>query len=191
MCVRVGAARLLLLVVATGAAVLWWQAPAAARHNFSMLEVDPAQAAPGDEVTVRGFSYTEATQVRFGALDGPVLATLEPSPNNDIEATVRIPADAEPGRHVLFAMHTDVDGNPTRFPGQAAITVVGAGGPPLNVTTGLEVEPRPAGLVLREPASSAELAMVALATVGAASLVTALAAGTLAARRDRTGGMRP
>ncbi len=146
-------------------------APAEARHNFSMLEVSPQQATSGQEVTVSGYSYTKTAVVRFGAVDGPVLAALEPTSNNDIRGVVRIPPDAPPGRHILFAMHQDDKGQPTRFPGRAAIIVSGPGGPPRGVNDELQLEARPSGVLERASISGGNLLLVAAATAGAASLV--------------------
>jgi hypothetical protein len=149
-------------------------APAQARHNFSMLAVRPQLAMSGQEVTVSGFSYTKPAVVRFGALDGPVLATLHPTANNDIEGVVRIPADAKPGRHVLYAMHEDERGQPTRFPGRAAIVVSGPGGAALGVSDELVLEPRPSGVLARESVSRSSLLVVAIGTAGAGALLAGL-----------------
>ena len=161
--------------------------PAEARHNFSMLDVSPRQATSGQEVTVSGFSYTKTAVVRFGALDGPVLARLEPTSNNDISGVVRIPPDTPPGRHMLFAMHEDEKGKPTRFPGRAAIIVSGPGGPPLGVDDELTLESRPIGVLERDPVSGAELFVVAVATAGAAGLVAGLFLILSARRRSAEG----
>lgn len=173
----------MLMAVLGGIGVLMGESPAVARHNFSMLEVHPQQAAAGDEVSVWGYSYTKPAFVRFGALDGPVLARLEPTPNNDIQGTVRIPLDARPGRYILFAMHQDEAGRPTRFPGRAAIVVSGPGGPPVNLTTGLELEPRPRGVLERDPVPLTNLVLVGLATAGAGSLLGAIVLVVLPKRR--------
>lgn len=157
--------------------------PAAARHNFSMLTVRPQLAAAGDEVTVSGFSYTKTAVVRFGGVDGPELARLEPTPNNDISGTVRIPPDTPPGRHVLFAMHQDEAGRPTRFPGRAAIVVSGPGGPPLNLATGLELEPRPHQPQERDAVPLSRVFLVGLATAGGAGFVAGTAMIGLSRRR--------
>lgn len=158
--------------------------PANARHNFSMLAATPEQAAAGDEITVSGFSYTKTAVVRFGALDGPVLARLEPTANNDIRGTVRIPPETPPGRHVLFAMHQDEQGKPTRFPGRAAIVVSGPGGQPIGVKdTGLELESRPEGVMEEDPVSRGNLLLVAVATAGVGSLLAGIVVVVVAGRR--------
>lgn len=177
------------LLVAVG--LLATQGPAAlARHNFSMLVAEQQEVAAGDEVAVSGFSYTETAVVRFGAVDGPLLARLEPTDNEDIEGTVRIPPDTAPGRYILFAMHEDAAGEPARFPGQAAVTVVGAGGAPLDLQTGLELVERPMGLLVQDSVNVGALAMVALA-VGGVGLLGALAFGLMSRTgRPAPGGQR-
>lgn len=176
-----------LVLLLGGATALLWHAPAEARHNFSMLEVSPRQATSGQEVTVSGFSYTKTAVVRFGALDGQVLARLAPTPNNDIRGVVRIPMDAPPGRHILFAMHEDDQGKPTRFPGRAAIIVSGPGGPPLGVGDELNLESRPIGVLARDPVSRGSLLFVAVATVGAAGLIAGIVLLPSARRRNAEG----
>ena len=158
-------------VVLGSVLALVWHAPAEARHNFSMLEVSPQQTTSGQEVTVSGFSYTKTAVVRFGAVNGPVLARLEPTANNDIRGVVRIPPEAPPGRHILFAMHEDDKGKPTRFPGRAAIIVSGPGGPPVGVNDELTLDSRPIGVLERDDVSRGNLLLVAVGTAGAASLV--------------------
>ena len=183
-----GRALLAPLVLVLGSVLaLVWQTPVQARHNFSMLEVSPRQATSGQEVTVSGFSYTKTAVVRFGALDGPVLAELEPTSNNDIRGVVRIPPDAKPGRHILFAMHQDDKGKPTRFPGRAAIIVSGAGGPPYGFTDELQLEARPIGVLERDSISVGNLLFVAAATAGAASFVAGVFLVLSSRRRSAEG----
>lgn len=183
-----GRALVVPLVIVLGIVLaLVWHGPTEARHNFSMLEVSPRQATSGQEVTVSGFSYTKTAVVRFGALDGPVLARLDPTSNNDISGVVRIPPDTPPGRHILFAMHEDDNGKATRFPGRAAIIVSGPGGPPLGVDDDLKLESRPIGVLEQDSASRGNLLFVAVATAGGASLVTGLFLVLSARRRSAEG----
>lgn len=183
--IRVALFPLLLLAVVGSLTGLVLDSPAEARHNFSMLAVQPQQAKAGDEVTVSGFSYTKTAVVRFGSLDGPELARLEPTSNNDIGGTVRIPPETPPGRYILFAMHQNEQGKPTRFPGRAAVVVSGPGGPPLGVETDLKVEPRPQGVLEGESVSTGNLFLAAIATVGVASLLVGIVVVITAARRRR------
>jgi hypothetical protein len=155
-----------------GAGLLLFSASSAsARHNFSMLEVADQVVGAGAEVGVSGFSYTATAYIRFGQVDGPVLATLEPS-EGVISGTVRIPESAAAGRYVLYAVQQDEAGKPNRFPGKAALTVVGPGGPPLEAVNATEPEVRPAGFVLADPFSLGDFLSIALATVGVMSLLT-------------------
>lgn len=162
-------ARVVLLFFAAAVIVGTLHSPAHARHNFSTLQsVEPRQAAAGESVTVRGFSYTDTVEIRFGALDGPVLTEVEPDANDDITAEVRIPPDAEPGRYILYAVQRDEDGDISRYPGQANVWVVGEGAPPVDEDTP-EVEPRLAGLVVQEGPGLGSLLFVAMATAAVAA----------------------
>ncbi len=173
-----------LVVLPTVASVVLLAAwPASARHNFSMLEVATQQVAAGEEVAVSGFSYTETAYIRLDGLDGPVLTSLEPSDDDVISGIVRIPESAEPGRHVLYAIQQDEAGNPSRFPGKAALTVVEPGGPPLRPLPDTEPDVRPASLIVADPFSFADFLTIALATVGAMSLVTMVVYGFTSRRR--------
>lgn len=114
----------MLLLAVTLAAM--WPGAASARHNFSILEATPETASPGETVTVRGFSYTDTAVIRFGSLDGPVLAELEPSQEDIISGEVVIPLDASPSRTLIYAVQESPDGDPTRLPGRAPLTIEGA-----------------------------------------------------------------
>lgn len=136
---------------------------AKARHNFSILDVSAAEVSPGDSVSVRGFSYTDTAFIYLGALDGPVLAELQPSDQDIISGDVVIPSNAPPGRTLLYAVQQDSNGAPTRLPGRAALTIKGAG-VSQNQEGPLAVEARPNRFAVRGDGSLATTVMVALAT---------------------------
>lgn len=171
---RRGRSRLFLLVPIV---VLSLAAPAWGRHNFSMLKARPELTVPGGEVTVSGFSYPANAKVsiRFDALDGPVLAELEPNSNQDISGTVRIPEGAAPGRYVLYAVQYGAAGTPNRIPGRAAVTVAGGGGALPSVPTGLEREVRPHALAKSGGPGAGELALVALGALAVAAALSLIA----------------
>lgn len=178
--------RSLLAVVGLSlAAVVAGAPPASGRHNFSMLKVTPEQAVAGGEVGVSGFSYPTGTKVsiRFNALDGPVLAELDPTPNQDIGGTVRIPATATPGRYVLYAVQTDAAGKPNRIPGRGALLVDGGGGQPPAVPTGLEIEPRPVSLARSSGPGAGPLVLVAVASFALSGLLALVVVRLLTSRR--------
>ncbi len=167
------------------AALLVLQAPALGRHNFSMLKVTPELGIAGAEVSVSGFSYPTNVKVaiRFNALDGPVLAELEPTANQDISGTVLIPPGTPSGRYVLYAVQHDEGGRPNRIPGRAAVTVVGSGGPPPAAPTGLELERRPTALAKTEAVGAGRMIGVALGAFAVAALVSLLLARVATSRR--------
>lgn len=152
---------------------------ALARHNFSMLEdIEPREVEAGQSVTVAGFSYTDTAEIRFGALDGPLLTRLEPNANDDIEGEVQIPADASPGRYVIYAVQRDGEGDISRYPGQADVWVVDDGGRPLDADR-VPVEPRATGLIVDDDAGLTSLLVVALGTVAVAGALGVAATSVL------------
>jgi hypothetical protein len=76
--------------------------PALGAHNARM-DVSPVSVEPGGDITVEGLWGFPSTEVRlrFGGLDGEVIATLE-SDGTFGPQSVTIP-DAEPGTYVLVA----------------------------------------------------------------------------------------
>ena len=159
--------------------------PALARHNFSMLRVNPELGVPGGDVAVSGFSYpvNAKVSIRFNALDGPVLGELEPNSNQDIAGTVKIPAGTPTGRYVLYAVQYDQAGKVNRLPGRAAMTVVTPGAALPAIPTGMELDARPPGLLREEGAGAGELAGVALGAFGAVALRTLLVTRIALSRR--------
>jgi hypothetical protein len=177
---------LVTLVALVPAIALSLASPALGRHNFSMLKVNPELGVSGADVSVSGFSYpvNAKVSIRFNALDGPVLAELEPNSNQDIAGTVRIPDGTPTGRYVLYAVQYDGGGKVNRIPGRAAMTVVsGVGGAPPAIPTGLELDARPDDFVRAEGARAGELALVGLGALGAAALLTLLVARIAIYRR--------
>lgn len=182
--------RVLAMLSLVAVVIAYLQVPASARHNFSMLEVDRQEIMAGEEIGVSGFSYTDTTFIRFGSTDGQILTELQPSEENVIKGTVQIPTGTVAGRHVLYAVQQDAEGKPSRFPGQAAVTVVEAGGPPLSLTTGLETQARPVELIETDPFSTGDFLQLALATIGALSLLTAAFYGLFLQPRRSAAGAR-
>jgi len=178
------ALRLTMLALAT---VVLLEAPAFGRHNFSMLKVNPEVGVAGGEVSVSGFSYPTNTKVsiRFNALDGPVLVELDPTSNQDISGTVRIPAGTAPGRYVLYAVQYDGAGKPNRIPGRGAVTVAGGAQPPAG-PVGLELESRPGNLIRSGGAGAGQLALVGVGAFVAAGLLGLLLARLVTSRKAVT-----
>ena len=133
-----GSRRLVRSCVAAGgsAALLVLNAVAAWATHVAQLQVTPAQARPGQEVSVygpRGYGPTNPVDVRWGSPTGPVLGTFQPNTEAYAQwgpGTVTIPADATPGTYQLFATQTLTPGETyiRGVPSQAAIQVVSATG---------------------------------------------------------------
>lgn len=156
------------------------------------LKVEPAQARPGQEVAVSGFSYNGDLPivVRFNALDGPVLGTFEPvggrfDDPESLAGKVTIPAGTKPGNYVLVATQS-ADGALSQLPVRAVIAVTSSGGAPVvgeNLTP-IEVG-RPVGpATSRTTPSTGALALVAFGAAGIALFLGGVA--TVAVGRRRT-----
>jgi len=156
------------------------------------LIVNPAQAKPGQEVALSGFSYNGELPivVRFNALDGPVLGTFQPAEGRfgDKEALiakVTIPADAKPGNYVLIATQSSPDGSLAQVPVRVLVTVSSAGGAPVLGAPVAQPElGRPVGPALtKSSVSTGALVLVGLGAAGLAMFVAGIAAFTSARRR--------
>ena len=175
--------------VALVSLAVWAAAASWACVPIATVTVTPAQARPGDEVQVSGIRFVMPTPVvlRFGSVDGAVLATIDmPRSANTLFSTkVRVPADARPGPLVVVAMQEAVPesgGAPWGVPARAIITVLDAQGnaPPSTF-------PSVAG---RAAAMSDETVNVGLAVfialgVAAGVLVLVGAVAAIAGRRPR------
>src|SRR5215207_445597 len=122
-------------VGAAVAVVLLTAAPSWAPH-VAQLQVTPAQAKPGQEVSVygpRGYGPTNPVEVRWGSPTGPVLGTFQPNTESYAQwgpGAVTIPADAKAGTYQLFATQNLTPGETyiRGIPSQAGIQVISATG---------------------------------------------------------------
>lgn len=159
--------------------------PAFAAHNARM-DVSPVVVEPGGEVTVEGlWNFAETpVELRWGGLDGEVLATVESDGSFGPE-TITIP-DAEPGAYVLVAdqeVPSDHVGAKA-IPARALIQVVEPGGAAgavdVGTTGGARDVPLMSSLREQQPPGAA-----ALTGVGLASAVVAIVAGVGVAQLAR------
>ncbi len=176
------------------ALVLASATPSFAPH-IAQLQISPAQAKAGDEVTVfgpRGYGRTNKVDVRWGSADGPILGSFQP--NEELYATwgpgtVRIPADAKPGVYLLVATQT-LTGAETHIrgvPARGELTVVGTGGvPAIGAAQGAQLTQQTGSpLAEEDPVSTGSVLLVALG-VGGIGLLIAGAAAALASRRRQS-----
>jgi hypothetical protein len=168
-------------------------APSYAPH-VAQLQVTPAQAKAGQEVTVfgpRGYGRTNPVEIRAGSADGPILGTFQP--NEEAYAmwgpgTVRIPENVQPGTYYLFATQT-LAANETHIrgvPARGEVTIVGPGGAPvLGAAPEIPLDEQPTvGLLEEEAVSTGSVLLVALGVAGAGLFVAGLAVALSSRRRE-------
>lgn len=187
------ARRTLGATVIAGVGLLAVALPAWAPH-VAQMQVTPATAKPGDEVTVfgpRGYGKTNPVEIRWETPDGPVLGSFQPTNEGFAQwgpGTVRIPMDAKPGTHLLVVTQkllpdeTHIRGVPVKTVIQIAapdgsVPVVGA---PVNQT----VAPRPADLVESDSPSAGTLFAVGLGAAGVGLFAAGVAAVVASRRRE-------
>jgi hypothetical protein len=171
------------LVVAVTGVVL--AATAFACVPVATLQVSPAEASPGQVLTVTGAFYnSNPVTLHWNSLDGRVVGTITPQ-NRRLEGTVRVPSNAEPGSYTLVAtQEREADRTTWGIPSRALVTVVGPGGAPiLSSVSGAGADRLP-GLLEREPVSVGEFALVALGVAGLALFVAGTAAMMAGRRSD-------
>ncbi len=181
---------LVTLVAVVPAIAISLASPALGRHNFSMLKVNPELGGPGAEVSVSGFSYPANAKVsiRFNGLDGPVLATIQPtggtgtSSNWNLEGTVTLPADAKPGNYVLVATQPSADGKLTQIPTRALVSIIGPTAPIVGEPLANDPVERPVGLVEADSVSTGTKVFIGVGVAGVAMFVAGIAA-LVASRR--------
>ena len=120
--------------VVGAAIVLVVGAAAFACTNLATLNLSSNAGKAGDVITVTGSSYrmpsgvTTGVQLRWNALDGPVLAEVVPDKVGNISASVTIP-QAAPDNYVIVAMLRDARGADTSgTPSRAAFQILGGAG---------------------------------------------------------------
>ena len=155
------------------------------------VNLSTVQAKPGDQImlTGTGFRQPDPVVVRFNALDGPILATLDkPASDRTIGGPVTVPATATPGNYVLIVTQTNAQGQLTQSPIRALFTVVGPTGqtPVLGADLTADDPDRPPALVRADNSvSTGTLALVALGVAGMGMFAAGIAA-LFASRRGTT-----
>ncbi len=174
---------------AIGAVAALFSATAWACIAGPTLDVIPRQANAGSEVTLKGVSYNRnPVVVRFNALDGPILATIQPtggtgtSSNWNLEGTVTLPADAKPGNYVLIATQPSVDGKLTQIPTRGLVSVSGTTAPVVGAPLTAPQGERPVGLAEGDPVSRGTMVLIGLGVAGVGLFLAGMAA-LVASRR--------
>ncbi|MEX2289569.1 MAG: hypothetical protein WD794_04480 [Mycobacteriales bacterium] len=136
------------------------------------IKTDVSTVEPGGTVNVFGadFASDEPVELRLDSLDGPLLATIPPPEStmtSKFNVPVTIPADVEPGEHVILANQVYHHMN-SGAPARAAI-FVGTEAPAAAVPA-----VRAASVEMGPGSSWPVLLLVGLAVAAAALLLAAL-----------------
>ncbi|MDP1803558.1 MAG: hypothetical protein Q8K72_00175, partial [Acidimicrobiales bacterium] len=94
-----------------------------------VVNLSTVTAKPGEQVTLTGTGFRQAdpVQVRWNALDGPIVAELAKPDNQTVTANFAVPAGTAPGSYVLIVSQTK-NGQPSLSPIRAVLNVVGPSG---------------------------------------------------------------
>lgn len=175
-----------LVCVAGGIAVMLMAVSASfACASLALIEVTPTVVRAGQEVNWKGtfFIKDEPVQVRWNALDGPVLATATP-PSADnglhgnwrfVEGKMTIPADVRAGSYMVIATQNPVKGNSTWGIPARTIVQVSDGSPVLGAPADAPGAPRPDTLLTEKTVSTGTLAVVGLGAAGVAMFLAGIA----------------
>ncbi|MFP5318531.1 MAG: hypothetical protein ACLGI2_09575 [Acidimicrobiia bacterium] len=153
------------------------------------VNLSTTTAKAGDEVMINGtgFRQPHPVTVRFNALDGPVLATLDaPKSDRTVTGAVTVPQGTAPGNYVLILSQTGPDGKLSQLPIRALLAVVGpTGQQPIAGASLSPVEERPVGLIQTDnDIAASTLALIFLGVAGAGMFAAGMAA-LFAGRRGR------
>ena len=156
-----------------------------------VVNLSTVQAKPGEQVTVTGTGFRQAdpVQVRFNALDGPILAELPQPTNQTISATFTVPPNTAPGNYVIVISQVE-NGKMTLSPIRAVMTVVGGSGQTPVLGADANVDPNagdrlPSLVRSEDSVSNGTLMLVALGVAG----IGMFAAGIAALATSRRGGI--
>lgn len=168
--------------------------PSYAPH-VAQMQVTPTTAKPGDQVTVygpAGYGATNPVQVRWDAVDGPVLGEFRTRGTGFAAwgpETIRIPEDAKPGIHVLWVTQK-LEPTETIIRGVPVRTVIQIsdrnGVVPVVGEPAFQIEPREGALVEEKGVSGGTLLLVGLGAAGVALFLAGVGAILASRRRAET-----
>lgn len=177
------------IAVLVAAASTAWACVSGPAVNLSTI-----QAKPGDEVTLTGtgFRLAEPVDIRWNALDGPILASTAEPEDRMVSATFTVPPGTAPGNYVVVASQSK-DGSLALSPIRALLTVVGPSGqaPVMGADLTTNTGDRTPGLVRADDSvSTGTLLLVALGVAGIGMFAAGIAA-LATSRRGTTAAPAP
>jgi len=148
-----------------------------------VVNLSTINAKAGQEVgiTGTGFQAANAAQIRWNALDGPVLANVAaPITGGNMDAKFTVPEGTKPGSYVVVVTQTKADGSLSLSPIRAVMSVTGdAGANPVLGAPAASTDSavRADGLARSDDSISAgTLALVALGVGGVGMFLAGMAA---------------
>ena len=163
--------------------------------SLAAVELTPAVVRPGQEATVKVtfVNKDKPVELRWNALNGPLLATIEPSTFTEglhgnwrfAGAKITIPADAKPGNYVLIANQEASKGTNTWGIPARGLVQVSDGTPVLGQNLGPAPVVRPSNLVTEEGVTGGDLLLVGLGAAGITMLLAGFGIVLAASRRNR------
>ena len=167
----------------TAAAGVFMAAAAWACVSGPVVNLSTINAKAGQEVgiTGTGFQAANAAQIRWNALDGPVLATQAPPiANGNLDTKITVPAGTKAGSYVVIVTQSKSDGTLSLSPVRAVMNVTGdAGSNPVLGAQGSSVDQtvRADSLARSDDSiSTGTLALVALGVGGVGMFLAGMAA---------------
>ena len=169
--------------VATAAAGVLMSAAAWACVSGPVVNLSTINAKAGQEVgiTGTGFQAANQAQIRWNALDGPVLTTVPaPITGGTLNANFTVPEGTKAGSYVVVVTQTKADGSLSLSPIRAVMSVTGdaganpvVGAPAASTDTALRAD----GLARSDDSiSTGTLALVALGVGGVGMFLAGMAA---------------
>ena len=169
--------------VGSVAAGLLFAAASWACVSGPVANLSTISAKPGQEVTITGTGFQAANpaEVRFNALDGPVLASVPaPITGGTLSATFTVPAGTAPGSYVIMVTQNNAAGQLSLSPVRVVMSVTGdAGAQPVvgAAAASTDTAARADGLARSdESISTGSLALVALGVGGVGMFLAGMAA---------------
>ena len=168
--------------VTTEAAGLLMASAAWACVSGPVVNLSTINAKAGQEVgiTGTGFQTANQAQIRWNALDGPVLTTVPaPLTGGLLDAKFTVPEGTKAGSYVVIVTQTKADGSMSLSPIRAVMNVTGDAGanPVVGATTGQDTAVRADSLARSDDSiSTGTLALVALGVGGVGMFLAGMAA---------------
>jgi hypothetical protein len=123
--------QLVLGAVGTAAGGILMAAAAFACVSGPVVNLSTINAKVGQEVGITGTGFQTGNNavVRFNALDGPVLTTVNaPIAGGNLDAKFTVPDGTKPGSYVVIVTQNNAAGQLTNAPVRAVFNVIGDGG---------------------------------------------------------------